>query len=102
MQAIVSIGCYDFLFPDETTAAKAIALMGKALQVQDRSYQGVIMLDPEHPADVAMKIVPTKVRFVNSDGTPVAQASQRRVRPGKELPAPKQLLLTTSGQRRPI
>lgn len=102
MKAIVSIASYDFLFPDETTAAKVITLLGKALPIRDHSYRGVIEMDPEHPADVSMKILSREVKLVDREGRPAQQPSTRRVRPGKELPAPKQLLLTTSGQRRPL
>lgn len=102
MQAIVSIASYDFLFPDETTAAKVITLLGKALPVRDRSYQGVIEMDPEHPADVSMKVLNRPVQIVDREGRPAQQPSKRRVNPGRELPAPKQLLLTSNGERRPL
>lgn len=102
MKAIVSISCYEFLLPDETTAAKLVALLGKAIQVRDHSYEGFIDVEPEHPAEIAMRIIAKPVKFVDRAGNAAPQKPARAIRPGREMKGSKQLLLTTSGQRRPI
>lgn len=97
MKTIVSVGSYDFLFPDPGTAAKAVTLLSKALPVRDMSYQGKIEIDPEHPAPIEMKVLTMAVKMVRRDGTPAEEKKPRAMKLGRELRAPRQLMLTENG-----
>jgi len=88
MKAILNIGFYSFLFPDEGAAARALAIMAKALPVKDHLYKGE--LEPEDNIEFSMRVINKPFKLVNEAGEKIVEKPAKRL---KELPQARLLQL---------
>lgn len=81
MKAILKIGYTTFLFRDVETASKAMNLLSGAVEVDDRSYQGRVVLR-DTASDIEVKVLPASMVLVRkrADGEeePVVDITPRK------------------------